>query len=344
MIYELADGLRVEAVTNTTHTDFTAYLFDPTRRVLSTWRLTGDEAERSVRALETLDGIRFERECNGAPPATSASPTLKYKDGDVVHVGSDVTGQQWDMTGVVAWLFPDSSYPYAVEIPGRFGYARFAADEVSEPLATTGRPSRLPFRAGLVAASVTTVAAMAVVLAPDAQAPDYPRLKDVVSAPVVTPSPASPSPYRPEPREPRQTTRDEERKTLTPTPSPTIAKPSKTPATKHPIAQPPADIRITFYRDCTGHAQQCIDAGSLTMYAGNILAGHNYDGYQWLSRVPVGRTVRVISGPLAGTYEVYDHYRINRQGGAIPAFPGSPDLVLQSCEGAGTGFSLLRRA
>ncbi|AKZ59214.1 exported protein of unknown function [Streptomyces ambofaciens ATCC 23877] len=205
------------------------------------------------------------------------------------------------------------------------------------------RPSRLPFRAAVVTASAATVAALAFTIAPDAQAPDYPRLSDVVSAPVVTPSPNSPSPYRPEPREPRQTTRDEPRKTLTPTPSPTVAKPSKTPAVKRPIAKPPADIRISFYRDCTGHAQQCIDAGTLTMYAGKILAGHNYDGYQWLSRVPVGRTVRVISGPLAGTYRVYGHQYIDRQGGKIPAFSGGPDLVLQTCEGEGTGFSLLRR-
>lgn len=49
------------------------------------------------------------------------------------------------------------------------------------------RPSRLPFRAAVVAASATTVAALAVVLAPNAQAPAYPRLADVTSAPVVTP-------------------------------------------------------------------------------------------------------------------------------------------------------------
>lgn len=213
-----------------------------------------------------------------------------------------------------------------------------------ETLARTGRPSRAPMRIASAAAFVTTLAAFGFVVAPDAQAPDTPLLKDVTTAPVVTPSPNSPSPYRPEPREPRQTTRDEERKALAPMPSPTVVKPSQTPATKRPIAKPPADIRISFYRDCTGHAQECIDAGTLTMYARKILAGHNYDGYQWLSRVPVGRTVRVISGPLAGTYRVYGHLRINRQGGTIPAFSGGPDLVLQTCEGSGTGFSLLHRA
>ncbi|GAA0641674.1 hypothetical protein GCM10009548_02400 [Streptomyces malaysiensis subsp. malaysiensis] len=140
----------------------------------------------------------------------------------------------------------------------------------------------------------------------------------------------------------KHTDRDGARPTLKPTPAPTVAKPSKRPTTKRPIPTPPADIRISFYKDCTGYAQKCIDAGTLTMYAGNILAGHNYMGYQWLSRVPVGRTVRVISGPLAGTYRVYGHMRLNRQGGAIPPFGGAA-LVLQSCEGSGTGFSLLRR-
>ncbi|MYR43120.1 hypothetical protein [Streptomyces sp. SID5910] len=216
-----------------------------------------------------------------------------------------------------------------------------AADEV-ETLAHTGRPSRAPMRIASAAAFVTTLAALGFVVAPDAQAPEYPLLKDVVSAPVMTPSPNSPSPYKPEPQPATHTDRDEERKTLTPSPSPTIAKPSSTPATKRP-GKTPADIRISFYRDCTGDPQPCIDAGSLTMYAGHILAGHNYDGYAWLSRVPVGRTVRVISGPLAGTYRVYGHQYIDRQGGAIPTFSGGPDLVLQTCEGDGTGFSLLRR-
>ncbi|MFJ6636628.1 hypothetical protein ACIQMR_35470 [Streptomyces sp. NPDC091376] len=153
-------------------------------------------------------------------------------------------------------------------------------------------------------------------------------------------------PYKPEPtvRPSTNTTRAGERKQLRPTARPTerVATPSKMPAKKHPIAKPPADVRISFYKNCTGFAQSCIDDGHLTMYAGNILAGHNYMGYQWLSRVPVGRTVRVISGPLAGTYKVYGHKRLNRQGGSIPDFGGAA-LVLQTCEGSGTGFSLLKR-
>jgi hypothetical protein len=190
-----------------------------------------------------------------------------------------------------------------------------------------------------VSASVATVAALAVTLTTSAdEAPDaWPSMGTV---PVVTEGISSPSPYRPEPH----TTRAGERTKLTPSPSPTerVAKPKTTPATKRPIAKPPTDIRITYYRNCTGFAQSCIDDGHLTMYGGRILAGHNYMGYQWLSRVAVGRTVRVIDGPLAGTYRVYGHMRITRQGGAIPDFGGAA-LVLQSCEGSGTGFSLLKR-
>jgi hypothetical protein len=216
---------------------------------------------------------------------------------------------------------------------------------VSARLLHTGRPSRLPFRAALVSASVATVAALAVALPTSAdETPDaWPSMGTV---PVVMEETSSPSPYRPEPRPTSHTTRAGERSTLKPTPSPSpterVAKPKATPATKHPIAKPPADIRISFYRNCTGFAQSCIDDGHLTMYGGRILAGHNYMGYQWLSRVAVGRTVRVIYGPLAGTYRVYGHMRINRQGGAIPDFGGAA-LVLQSCEGSGTGFSLLKR-
>lgn len=49
------------------------------------------------------------------------------------------------------------------------------------------RPSRTPFRAAVVAASALTVAALAVVVYPNPQAPAYPTLSEVASAPVVTP-------------------------------------------------------------------------------------------------------------------------------------------------------------
>ncbi|MER5501322.1 hypothetical protein ABT096_29535 [Streptomyces sp. NPDC002561] len=215
------------------------------------------------------------------------------------------------------------------------------ATVIREGLAITGRPSKTPIRAAATVAGVATAVALSVVLSMPADDDPSPRM---TPAPYFSRTSSGVEPYRPTP-EPRTTThtnRGGVRKALAE--KERIAAPSTTPTTRHPIPKPPADIRISFYRDCTGHAQECIDAGALTMYAGKILAGHNYDGYQWLSRVPVGRTVRVISGPLAGTYEVYGHLRVGRQGGSIPTFPGAPELVLQTCEGSGTGFSLLRRS
>ncbi|MFJ5103232.1 hypothetical protein [Streptomyces sp. NPDC088554] len=201
-----------------------------------------------------------------------------------------------------------------------------------EALAHTGRPSKIPLRAAAATAAVTTALALSVALAQQGE-----------ETPTTAPS-ASPvrtlKPYLPEPRVSSLTSRQGTRAALPVREE--IAKPSATPTTWRPIPVPPADIRISFYQDCTGHAQECIDAGELTMYGGRILAGHNYLGYQWLSRIPVGRTVRVLYGPLEGTYKVYGHLRLSRQGGAIPSFGGA-DLVLQTCEGSGTGFSLARR-
>lgn len=108
-------------------------------------------------------------------------------------------------------------------------------------------------------------------------------------------------------------------------------------------------VTISTYTDCTGDPQPCIDAGSLTYYAGNwangewsqLLAGHDYMGYDFLHSVPTGTIVLVDGGAAAGTYEVYDHMYLNRQGGDMPAFGGA-SLVLQACKGEGTGFSMLR--
>jgi hypothetical protein len=81
------------------------------------------------------------------------------------------------------------------------------------------RPSRLPLRAGIVAATITTVAALAVVLAPDPQTPDGPRLYDVTSAPVVTPGERT-----------AMTDRGGKRETLAPLPgSSTLSRQSLTP-------------------------------------------------------------------------------------------------------------------
>ncbi|GAB1326910.1 hypothetical protein [Streptomyces sennicomposti] len=261
--------------------------------------------------------------------------TLRFKEGDFVHVGRDLMGNERNTVGHVATVVPDSAHPYGVWLVNPSVYVRASAEEVTDGLASTG----FPIRTTLVAATIGATIGVGIFVAPELPEPATPSLSDVTTAPVVTPTPVVPQPYRPEPH----TSRQGERKSLTPSPSASVARPSTTPAKRHRVSTPPADVRISYYRVCEARPQPCIDAGSLTMYAGNILGGHNYMGYQWLSRVPVGRTVRVISGPLAGTYRVYGHLRINRQGGTIPDFPGSPALVLQTCEGRGTGFSLLHR-
>lgn len=110
-----------------------------------------------------------------------------------------------------------------------------------------------------------------------------------------------------------------------------------------------SSITISGHVNCTGAPQPCIDAGSLTYYSGcwkngecsQLIGGHDYMGWEWLNSVPLGTIVNV-SGPGSGVYEVYDHMYINRQGGDMPSFGGAA-LVLQSCSGNGTAFSLLRR-
>ncbi|MEV4037672.1 hypothetical protein [Streptomyces umbrinus] len=339
MIYKLSDGTRVRTTRDGDAVEFEYFRYNPRKEVLRVESLKGEEAEKRLAEVVVGDAIRFGEQYAAGPDAIRRTD-LEYSVGEVVRVRRDIMGTDWDTWGRVTAVFPYSLSPYGVELDESGVYARFAVDEVSDFLAHTGRP----MSAVIVGAAIATVAGIGFIFAPDAQAPDYPLLKDVITAPVVTPTPVAPKPYKPEPRPSTLTSREGVRETLTPKSSPSVVKPSKTPATKHAIPTPPADVRISFYRNCGALFQRCVDGGALTHYAGNILAGHNYMGYQWLSRVPVGRTVRVISGPLAGTYEVYGHLRINRQGGSIPAFAGSPDLVLQTCEGSGTGFSLLRRA
>ncbi|MFE9335308.1 hypothetical protein [Streptomyces sp. NPDC007063] len=120
------------------------------------------------------------------------------------------------------------------------------------------------------------------------------------------------------------------------------AEPSPTPreALSKPVKR--AYGTIHGYRVCQTNPQPCVDKG-LTLYGGKILAGHNYMGFQWLSRVPVGERIEITDGPMRGTYRVYGHLRIPRRGGAFPDF-GRASLVLQTCEGTrSTGFSLAAR-
>jgi hypothetical protein len=190
------------------------------------------------------------------------------------------------------------------------------------------------------AVAVTFIAASTIVMV-SAEDAGGTRTLAPVSDPVgeqATLAPKPPPRALPAPVRPRQhTSRQGVRKPVKPAPPVRASKPRPRP---QPTRAP--GITITSYAWCPGSAQSCIDAGRLTGYNQKYLAGHNYRGYQWLSRVAVGTTVRVTSGPLTGTYRVYGHLRLNRQGGSFPD-TGGADLVLQSCESNGTGFSLARR-
>jgi hypothetical protein len=275
-----------------------------------------------------------------------AVPIYKSRDAENIRVyAEEIRPDVWMFThrqGVTATLKYEMTGEEAQTRIAEYwaadslSFIRYYAGQATQ-LAQTGHTHAIP--AAIVGGTLATMAALGFAFAPNANAPTGHFLSDVTTAPVVTPSPVTSEPYRPAPH----TSREGTRKALTATKVPHVVTQSTKQATRHPLATPPADIRVSYYQVCEAHPQPCIDAGALTMYDGRILAGHNYMGYQWLSRVPVGRTVRVISGPLAGTYRVYGHLRINRQGGSIPAFLGSPALVLQTCEGSGTGFSLLHR-
>jgi hypothetical protein len=90
-------------------------------------------------------------------------------------------------------------------------------------------------------------------------------------------------------------------------------------------------------------SQRTIDSCQLTLYWEQPLwfAAHNYCGYQWLATVPTGTVIVVRSGRAAGSYRVTGHATIRRQSGSLPSFDA--DLVLQTCVGSGTGFSLAER-
>ena len=171
-----------------------------------------------------------------------------------------------------------------------------------------------------------------------------------VPAPTVSPAVQKPAERRTEPQpslKPEQRPQAPAEAPFSPAPAPS---PGKAPAAPQRAAQPSPKpdktlTRLPGYEVCNVDPQPCVDRG-LTLYGQpygvSILAAHNYMGYQWLSRLPVGWTVVVGSGPVAGTYKVTGHQGIDRQGGQLPRF-GPADLILQTCEGSGTGFTLLKR-
>ena len=153
--------------------------------------------------------------------------------------------------------------------------------------------------------------------------------------PTTKPSP-KPVPVKPTPTQAPQ--KPAPKPTWKPKPKPTV-----TNKPKPPVAT--ASFTIGGYKQCGSNYQACIDAGGVTLYAGNILAGHDYMGFAWAYQsTKIGTTIRVSSGAYAGTYKVQKKAWIPRQSGSIPGFVNNYPLVLQTCSGNGTGFALLVRS
>lgn len=156
--------------------------------------------------------------------------------------------------------------------------------------------------------------------------------------PTTKPSPPAPKPV---PAKPTPTRSPQK---VTPTPS---VKPAPKPAPKKtykPKPATPSTFTIGGYKQCGPNYQACIDAGGITLYNGNILAGHDYMGFAWAySKTKNGTTIKVSSGAYAGTWKVAAKQWIPRQSGSIPGFVNNYPLVLQTCSGNGTGFALLVR-
>src|SRR5690606_21192674 len=80
-------------------------------------------------------------------------------------------------------------------------------------------------------------------------------------------------------------------KPVKPAPKPSY---SKRTAKPRAAAKPASNVRtVSAYKTCTYKPQPCIDAGGLTYYANQILAGHDYNGYQWLASMPVGTKLQI---------------------------------------------------
>ncbi len=135
----------------------------------------------------------------------------------------------------------------------------------------------------------------------------------------------------------RATTKPTASKPAQPKPKPAAVAPT---STKSSSTLKP--ITISRYTNAPG-SQAAINDCQLVLWTTRPmwLAAHNHCGYQWLATVPTGTVVTVTTGVAAGTYVVTGHIRLARQSGSLPA--PKADLVLQTCVGTGTGFTLARR-
>ena len=204
-----------------------------------------------------------------------------------------------------------------------------------------GRRSTLIVRLATLAVTaglVTGVAGMTAGSPPPASSAGGTPAAAAAAAPAVVAAPSAPTRPVASPSTP----------TASPAPSRPVARSgqSQSTVTTTKAAVRPATARRTIYirsyLDRMG-SQAAVDTGKLVLWWDKPywLAGHNYRGWQWLAFVPTGAKVVVTKGRAAGTYIVTGHKRLNRQSGPMPEVRA--DLVLQTCVGAKTGLTLLKR-
>jgi|SRR5690606_27821176 len=93
-------------------------------------------------------------------------------------------------------------------------------------------------------------------------------------------------------------------------------------------------------------SQKAVDTGDLILWGDSPwhVAGHQNMGWDFLDAIPSGSTIQITCGPATGTYKAVGHKGVNYQGGYEPSWFNDYDLVLQTCAGSGTGFTVAMKA
>lgn len=114
------------------------------------------------------------------------------------------------------------------------------------------------------------------------------------------------------------------------------------PATKK-VAAPTAPRAYDMWPVTALGSQATIDQGKLVTWMTSptcLLAGHDTEGWAYLSNIPTGSLLHVHTGPCAGDYRAVGHNWQQTKGGAVPAWMSNYALVTQSCTGStGMGFT-----
>lgn len=129
-------------------------------------------------------------------------------------------------------------------------------------------------------------------------------------------------------------------------PAPSSDKPSETASdkeTKRPKKESSSDISLCP-RTAYG-SQKAVDTGDLILWGDSPwhVAGHQDMGWDFLDAIPSGSTIKITCGPATGTYKAVGHKGVGYQGGYAPSWFNDYDLVLQTCAGSGTGFTVAQK-